>query len=159
MNVNLDISLQISQLHRRGNIKKYKGCALGLVTDDKKIKNSVYLSKTELKKIIQFYEYKFPLKTIYLKVHCIMIYLCLEPYLPKISIIRLCRDFKPTILTRELYQNFPILRNYAIKWVGGRKDKCIADGYANKVRKYPEYANNILTLEKINEMETPRKSK
>jgi len=155
MEVNLDISLQISQLHKRGNAKKYKGCAMGLVTNDKQIKNSIYLSKKELKEIIKIYEKDLPLKTIYVKIHSIMIFLCLEPYLPKIKLIKLCRDFNPTILTKELYCSFPCLKNYKIKWVGGKGNKSIADKYANKVRKYPEYANNILTVEKINLMETP----
>ena len=69
----------------------------------------------------------------------------------------MCRDFKPIVLSRELYARFTILRNYKIKWVGGRNDKSLADKYANKVRKYPEFANIILTLEKIKDMETPQK--
>mgnify|MGYP004006409359 FL=1 len=85
MNINIDISLQISQLHKRGNSKKYKGCAMGLVSDDKKIKNSVYLSKKEVEKIIKYYQDKFTLKETYIKIHSIMVYLCLEKYLPYLN--------------------------------------------------------------------------
>jgi hypothetical protein len=86
-----------------------------------------------------------------------MIFYCLEPHLDKITKINLCKDFKPTILTRELYQMFPILKKYKISWDGGKGDKSIADKYANKVRKHPEFASQLLTLEKIKSMETPHR--
>lgn len=159
MIVNIDISLQISQLNKTGNKKRNKGCAMGMVSLNKEIKHSVFLSKKELDKIIKYYEKKIPLKTLYVKIHSIMIFYCLKPYLNEIKKINICKDFKPTILSRELYSMFPILRNYKIKWNGGKKDKSIADKYANKVRKHPEFASQLLTLELIKSMETPHKSK
>ncbi len=158
MIVNIDISLQISQLNKTGNKKRNKGCAMGMVSSDKETKYSVFLSKKELEKIIKYYNNKFPLKTIYVKIHSIMIYCCLESYFDKIIKINICKDFKPTILTKELYVMFPILKKYKIKWIGGKGNKSIADKYANKVRKHPEFASQLLTLEKIKSMETPRKS-
>lgn len=159
MIANIDISLQISQLNKTGNKKRNKGCAMGMVSSDKEIKYSVFLSKKELEKIIRYYEGRFPLKTIYVRIHSIMIFYCLKPYLQEITKINLCKDFKPTILTKELDSMFPILKEYKIKWNGGKNDKSIADKYANKVRKHPEFASQLLTLEKIKSMETPQKSK
>jgi len=141
MIANIDISLQISQLNKTGNKKRHKGCAMGMVSSDKETKYSVFLSKKELDKIIKYYNEKFPPKTIYVRIHSIMIFYCLKPHLDKITRINLCKDFKPTILTKELYQMFPILKNYKIKWDGGKGDKSIADKYANKVRKHPEFSS------------------
>jgi len=159
MEANVDISLQISQLNKTGNSKRHKGCAMGMVSTDRKIRYSTFLSKKELDKIIEFYKDKFPLKTTYVRIHSIMVFLCLEPYLENIELIKLCQDFKSHILTREMYNLFPILQKYKIKWIGGKGNKSPADKHANRIRKHPEYANNILTLEKIKKMEAPRKSK
>ena len=159
MIANIDISLQISQLNKTGNKKRHKGCAIGMISSDRQIRCSVFLSKKELEKIIKHYEKDFPLKTIYVKIHSLMIYLCLEPYLNKLNKIKLCRDFKPPVLTKELYEMFPILRRIKKEWIGGKGNRSIADKYANKVRKHPEFASQLLTLNKIKNMETPQKSK
>ncbi len=157
LEVFLDISLQVSQLLKAGTFKRHEGCSMGLVSLDKQTKYSCFLSGEELKKIVKHYERSFPLKTIFVKIHCFMIYLCLEPFLDKISKINLCKDFSPPVLTKELYSLFPNLKNYPVNWNGGKGNKSLADKYANKIRKYPEFASQKLTLEKIRDMETPRK--
>lgn len=156
--VYLDVSLQVSQLVKTGISQRNEGCSMGLVSLDKETKYSTFLYREELDRIIKYYQNKdIPLKTIYVKIHCFMIYLCLEPVLEKIEEISLCKDFNPTILTRELYLLFPRLRGYNINWNGGKGKKSPADKYANKIRKYPEFASQILTLERIKDMETPHK--
>ncbi len=158
MEANIDISLQISQLNKTGNKKRHKGSSMAMVSSDKKTKYSVFLPSTKIEAIVKYYLDKgIPLKTAYVRIHSIMIYLCVEKYLKEIKSIKICADFKPTVLTRELYDLFPELKSYRIKWVGGRGNKSSADKYANKVRRYPEFANMKLSLNKIKSMETPRK--
>jgi len=53
---------------------------------------------------------------------------------------------------------FPVLKEIKKEWAGGKGNKSIADKYANKIRKYPEFASQLLTLNKIKDMETPQKS-
>jgi|GEM_PF-3761219 len=49
MIIDIDVSAQVSQVYTRRNIKNFPGTALGFVSNDKKIKYSVFIPKENVR--------------------------------------------------------------------------------------------------------------
>jgi len=156
----LDISWQVSQLAKSGKSSKNQVSAMAVVDSNKNEVSSIVLFRDDLLRILDYYSAKGVMgKTAFVKVHSLMIFLCLEDIIDESEEITICKDFNPTILTRELYFIFSQMKSKKIRWCGGCGDKSLADKFANKIRKNPHLAMKKLTLEKIKDMETPPKSK
>jgi hypothetical protein len=146
--VSIDVSSQVSQSYKRTNLKNFPGTAIGMVSQDKRYKYSVFMHKEEIIKFVDLIN-KDDKKVAFCKIHSCLIYLCLENSLRYIDKINYCRDFKVSTLQRVLFELFPNLKKIKRNWDGGRGDKSIADSYANHIRKNPTQANRIVTAEDI----------
>jgi hypothetical protein len=133
--VSIDVSSQVSQAYKRANEKNFPGTAIGLVSEDKKYKNSVFMPKEEIIKFVDVIS-KDDKKVAFCKIHSCLIYLCLE-------------NFRVSTLQNILFGLFPKLKKIKRRWDGGRGNKSIADSYANHIRKNPTQANRIVTAEDI----------
>lgn len=148
MEIDIDVSSQVSQTYSRTNIKNFPGTAIGMVSKDKKHKYSVFIPREEIIKFIDVISGDNK-KTAFCKIHSCLIYLCLENNLKYIDKINYCRDFRVSTLQNILFGLFPRLKKINRRWNGGKGNKSIADSYANHIRKNPTHANKIVNAEDI----------
>lgn len=148
MEVDIDVSSQVSQSYKRTNEKNFPGTAIGMVSKDKKYKYSVFMPKEEIKLFVDTIS-KDKKKTAFCKIHSCLIYLGLEDNLKYINKINYCRDFRVSTLQNVLFNLFPKLKKIKRNWNGGKGNKSIADSYANHIRKNPTQANKIISAQDI----------
>lgn len=153
MEVDVDVSSQVSQSYSRTNTKNFPGTAIGVVSEDKKHKYSVFMPREEVIRFIDVMS-KDNKKTAFCKIHSCLIYLCLENNLKYIDKINYCKDFRVSTLQNILFGLFPRLKKIDRHWNGGKGNKSIADSYANYIRKNPMQANKIVTAEDIKKLLT-----
>jgi len=144
MKIYVDASCQVTQCYKRRNEKLFPGTVVGFVNETKTIKNSVFIPREGIKKII---DSDIQIKNRECKVHCSLIFFCIEPFLKQIKEMIICPDFPKAMLSRELFNLFPNLKNIIFGKDGSRRSP--ADNYVNHIHKHPKEANTIVNPKQI----------
>lgn len=71
--VSIDVSSQVSQSYKRTNTKNFPGTAIGMVSQDKKYKYSVFMYKEEIIKFVDLIN-KEDKKVAFCKLHSCLMY-------------------------------------------------------------------------------------
>lgn len=148
MKVYVDVSCQVTQCYKRRNKKLFPGTVMGFVDKDKTTKYSTFLSRNEIKYLIDFYSPS-NITNLECKIHCCLIFLCLEPFINQIKEAIICPDFPKAKLSRELFYLFPKLKNIKIRFGRDGRRRSPADNYVNHVHKNPKEANRTLNKQEI----------